>query len=107
MDPIACTLTGGELLRRMTEIRALGRDALLSVERGEARATLRFRAGRATREELERIVAAEQRCCSFLELRLDDERAGLRLEIAAPPGAEPVMHELVDQFGAGPSPGSL
>jgi hypothetical protein len=107
VDPIACTLTGDELPRRMAEIRALARAALISVERGEARATLHFRAGAATREELERIVAAESRCCSFLELRLSDRRAALRLEIAAPPGAEPVLHELVDQFAAGAVPGSL
>lgn len=100
MDAIACTLTGDELPRRLGEIRALGRNALLSVERGEAHATLHFRAGGATREELERIVAAESRCCSFLELRLSDERATLRLEIAGPPGAEPVLRQLVDEFAA-------
>jgi hypothetical protein len=96
--PIACTLTGDELPRRRAEIRALGRGALLSVERHKARAVLRFRP--AAREELERIVAAESRCCSFLDLAISAEPEAAVLTIAAPPGAEPVMNGLVDAFAA-------
>ncbi len=100
MTSIACTLSDDELPQRLAEIRALGRDALVSVERDHARAVLRFRPGRTVRQELERIVAAESRCCSFLDLDLTGEPPAAVLTIAAPAGAEPVMHELVEAFAA-------
>jgi hypothetical protein len=102
---ITCTLTARELPQRVAEIRALGRAALLSVERRPAVAVLRFRAGPEARAELRRIVAAEARCCAFLHLDVEDGPDGLLLTIAATPGGEPVMHELVDAFAADASAG--
>jgi hypothetical protein len=99
--PIACSLRGDELPRRLAEIAALGRAALISVERGGARSLLRFQPSSANRAELERIVAAESSCCSFLRLELEDQPSATTLTIEAPPGGEPVMHELVDAFAAG------
>src|SRR5919112_15952 len=99
--PIACSLRADELPRRLAEIGVLGRAALISVERGDARSVLRFEPSSAIRAELERIVAAESSCCSFLRLGLDDEPSATTLTIEAPPGGEPVMHELVAAFAAG------
>jgi hypothetical protein len=100
MPRIACTLSGTELPQRLAEIRALGREALLSVEREQARAVLRFKGTPTARTELRRIVAAESRCCAFLDLELTEEPEVTVLAIAAPAGAEPVMHELVEAFAA-------
>jgi hypothetical protein len=94
--PIACSLGGDDLSRRLREIRALGRAALTSVERGRARSVLRFDLDPSHRDELERIVAAEASCCAFLRLELSDGA----LTIEAPPGGEPAMYELVDAFAA-------
>ncbi len=99
--PIACSLTGDELPRRLAEIRALGTKALISAERDEVRAVLRFRDGAEVRTELERIVVAESTCCAFLRFELRDEPAATVLTIAAPPDGEPVLQQLVDAF-AGP-----
>jgi hypothetical protein len=93
--PIACTLLPAEMAARADEIRALGRAALRAVELGERSVILRF--DPTARPRVERIAAAEARCCAFLDFQLDADAA---LTIVAPPGAEPVMEELVDLFAA-------
>jgi hypothetical protein len=98
--PIACSLSGDQLPRRLAEIRALGRTALISVERDKARAILRFDPTPRSRAELARIVVAESSCCAFLHMSLSDEPSAAVLTIEAPPGGEPVMHELIDAFVA-------
>jgi hypothetical protein len=94
--PIACALSGPDLAARGAEIRAVGQDSLLDAEAQDARAVLRFRPD--SRERVAAIVAKEAECCAFLTMRLDDEPEALRLTIEAPPGGEPVMHELVAAF---------
>jgi hypothetical protein len=96
--PIACTLTAAELPRRLAKLHALGADALLSVQRGDTSATLRFRPSAATRAELEAVVEAEARCCAFLTLRLRDQPDAIVLTIASPHGGAPVVGALVDAF---------
>jgi hypothetical protein len=46
-------------------------------------------------------VAAEARCCAFLDTRLHDDGETLVLTIGAPSEARPVLDELVAAF-AGP-----
>ena len=99
--PIACSLSAGDLNDRLTEIAAVGRDALLDAERSGAHATLRFAAGRGIEERLARIVAAESECCAFLTMTLREDGDALVLAIAAPEDAELVLEELVDSFRAG------
>ena len=92
--PIACTLGASELPERLAEMRALGRDALISAGEHE----LRFRASPGVRERLERLVAAEAACCSFMTLELVDENGEHLVRVAAPPEAEPVVRELIAAF---------
>jgi hypothetical protein len=99
-SPVACTLDPTLMPQRRDEIRALGRDGLEAVERGERHVTLRFRPGPAIRERLECIVAAESRCCAFLEFTLAEADEATVLTIAAPQGAEPALHELAGLFSA-------
>jgi len=96
--PIACTLTAAQMPQRLAEIRAIGQAALLSAETTESDATLRFRAGADTRTRVEAIVAAESKCCAFLRFDLTDEPRALVLNIRAPEGGEPVLHQLVTAF---------
>jgi MerR family transcriptional regulator, copper efflux regulator len=93
--PIACTLSAEEREARLAEMEALGRDALIGVA---ADGTLRFRNDPAIRARLAAIVAAEARCCPFLDLDLRAEGTELRLAIRAPREAEPVARELVAAF---------
>jgi hypothetical protein len=94
---IACSLSSGELPERLAELRALGRDALLSVS---AEGVLRFRADKGTRARLEAIVAAESGCCPFLSFDLREQAGALVLTITAPDGAEPLALDLVNAFAA-------
>lgn len=100
--PIACTLTAAEMSKRLAEMRAIGAEALRSVDTSGAAAVLRFHSSSMTRERLEAIVAAEATCCAFLDLDLAKASA-LVLTIHGPEGGEPVMHELVAAF-SGESP---
>jgi hypothetical protein len=94
---IACSLGADELPKRLAEISAVGRDALLSATPdGE----LRFRADETIGRRLEAIIAAESRCCSFLSFQLRDHAGELVLSIAAPEAAAPVASDLVSAFAA-------
>jgi hypothetical protein len=95
---IACTLDPNQMQQRGVDIRALGRDGLQAVERGERRVTLRFRPDPAIRERVENLVAAESSCCAFLDFTLGDEEDATVVTIAAPEGGEPAMHELAELF---------
>ncbi len=96
--PIACSLSAGEQSTRLAEMSAIGEAALLSADVASRHAALRFRAGGATRERLAGIVAAEAKCCAFLDMELREERQAIELIIDAPAGAEPVLAELVGAF---------
>jgi hypothetical protein len=96
--PIACTLRPAEMSRRAADIRALRRDALLTAECSGRRAVLRFRSDRATRARVEKIVAAEGECCSFMDFGLSVTEDAIKLTITAPYGAEPAAHLLAGLF---------
>jgi hypothetical protein len=98
--PIACTLEPADMPARAAEIRALGRDGLEAVERDELSVTLRFRPGRAIHERVERVVAAESRCCAFFDFTLAEREEATVLTIAAEKGAESAVHDLADLFTA-------
>lgn len=99
--PVACTLDPAELPSRGDEIRALGRDGLRALERGERSVTLRFRPDPAIRERVESIVAAESKCCAFLDFTLTQEEDATVVIITAPEAGEPAMHGLAELFVAG------
>jgi hypothetical protein len=99
--PVACTLDPAQMPQRTDEIRALGRDGLEAVERGERHVTLRFRPDPAIRRRVEGIVEAESRCCAFLDFTIADEDGAAAVTIVAPEGGETAMHQLADVFAAG------
>lgn len=98
VPPIACSLDADEWLTRLAEIRAIGRDALLSVGPDGA---LRFRRDEATHTRLEAIIAAESLCCSFLSFNLQETADEMVLRISAPEDAEPLASDLVKAFAVG------
>jgi hypothetical protein len=88
--PIACTLSAGELEAR--------RDALLPGLLAKARGRefvpggvrLRFDAVDGLIEEIAKVVAAEHRCCAFLQfdLRVEPGDGAILLEVTGPEGTE-------------------
>jgi hypothetical protein len=96
--PIACTLSTDELPARLHEIRSLSRLALRDKRLDGVRAELRFAPLRGVHERLAAIVAAESRCCAFLDIQLAATPTELTLTIEAPTDAAPVLGMLLDAF---------
>lgn len=97
-EPVACSLNASELQGRLAEIAAVGAGALLADEVDGDRHLLRFRAGDEARGRLQKIVAAEAECCSFLALDLSEAGGELILAIAAPGAGQLVADELAAAF---------
>ncbi|MBB4661791.1 hypothetical protein [Conexibacter arvalis] len=100
--PIACSLSAAEMPKRLAEMRAIGAAALLTADRTDTTAALRFRASQDTRDKLAAIVAAESRCCGFLSFDLHDETDAIVLTITSPAdaAARTMLDELADAFAS-------
>ena len=98
--PIACSLGHDELAARLEVIAAIGAAHLTSRDAEGDTQLLRFRPDDGVRRSLEGIVAAEARCCSFLDMEIREEAATLVLVIDAPTEAAPVAAELAAAFAA-------
>lgn len=100
--PIACSLEANELQRRLDEIAAVGTASLIDREAENGRHVLRFHSAPATRRGLEKIVAAEAECCSFLDLELTERRGELVLTLIGPEAGQAVADGLAAAFAGGP-----
>jgi len=96
--PIACSLDGHDYELRLSAIRWIGRQAVLSAEARPDGATLSFQSSKALNERLNAFVEAESECCPFLTLELKTNQDRLVLNIAAPPEAMPIVREIVRSF---------
>jgi hypothetical protein len=96
--PIACTLTADELPARLSQIRAVSRDALRSKHQDGTRAVLCFDPVPGVHERLAAIVTAEARCCGFLTMTLADDPDAIRLAIQAPADAGMLLDGLLASF---------
>ncbi len=96
--PIACSLDASDLRQRLDEIAAVGADSLIERSAEGERHLLRFRSDLNTRRRLESIVAAEAKCCSFLDLSLEEQGGELVLTVSAPKDGQPVADELAAAF---------
>lgn len=96
--PIACSLGASELRQRLNEIAEVGADSLVERSADGERHLLRFRSDPETRRRLEAIVAAEAKCCSFLDLSLEEQGDELVLSVSAPQDGQPVADELAAAF---------
>ncbi len=99
--PAACSLEANDLEQRLAEITAVGAAGLISHDRVGPRHLLRFRADAGTRQRLEEIVAAEGKCCAFLDLGLSEKDGELALTVAAPQDAQGLADGLAAAFGSG------
>jgi hypothetical protein len=97
-QPIACSLGTNQLGQRLDEIAVLGAEGLLGHDLRGGTHALRFRRDDRTRHQLEEIVAAEARCCPFLDLSISERDDDLVLAIAAPEGGEQLAEALALAF---------
>jgi hypothetical protein len=96
--PVACSLGGDELARRLATIAEVGADSLISSGTDASRRLLHFQKTETVRRRLEEIIASESECCSFLDLSLEEEGDELVLSIAAPENARAIADELSEAF---------
>jgi hypothetical protein len=101
--PIACSLDADDLTARLQLIAAIGKAHLISRDTEGDTQLLRFRRDDEIRRSLEHVIAAESKCCAFLDMKLREEAGALVLEIDAPAGAAPVAAQLAAAF-ATPGP---
>jgi hypothetical protein len=94
--PIACTLSPDGLTERLAMIDALAADHLLDRAATDAGVRVRLRDAPGVERRARDLVAAESRCCAFLDFDLVREDGALVLEISGPPDARP----LIDRFFA-------
>jgi hypothetical protein len=97
--PIACSLGAGDLNDRLAAMAEVGANGLISRERDGDRHLLRFGADPGLLARLEEIVAAEQDCCSFLDLSLTEGPGGLLLSIGSSGDGQVIADELAAAFG--------
>ena len=89
--PIACTLTPDGMTARLALIDALAADGLLDRTPTEAGLRVRLRDRPDIEQRTRELVAAESRCCAFLDFALGREGGDLVLDIAGPEDARPVI----------------
>jgi hypothetical protein len=92
----ACTLDESARERRLQEIATLASSALLEAERTAQGARILLRDSPGTRAELQRLLAAEVDCCSFLRFGLNVTDGSLALDISGPESAQPLINGLFD-----------
>jgi hypothetical protein len=85
--PIACTLSPDGMTARIALIDALAADGLLDRTPTDAGLRIRLRDTPEIERRTRELVAAESRCCAFLEFTLGRDDGALVLEIAGPEDA--------------------
>jgi hypothetical protein len=95
---IACSLGASDLRQRLSEIAEVGASSLIGRRVEDDRHLLRFRSAAETRRRLTAIVAAEEACCSFLDISLEERDGELLLSLGAPEGGQPVADALAAAF---------
>jgi hypothetical protein len=90
-QPIACTLTPDGMTARLALIDALAADGLLERTPTEAGMRIRLLDRPDIEQRTRELVAAESKCCAFLDFDLRREDGDLLLDITGPEDARPVI----------------
>jgi hypothetical protein len=95
-QPIACTLTAGDLRDRLAWIATLNRDA----QRGYGRSalTLRLRYDPQAVQQVRELMRQEEACCAFLTFEMHEETDAVTLTIKAPEEARSMVNALFEAF---------
>lgn len=89
--PIACTLSPDGMTTRLALIDALAADGLLDRTTTDTGLRVRLRDTPEVEQRTRELVAAESKCCAFLDFKLDRGDGALVLDIAGPADARPVI----------------
>jgi hypothetical protein len=89
--PIACTLSPDGVTARLALIGALAADGLLDRTPTATGLRVRLRDTPGIERRTRELVAAESRCCPFLDFVLARDENGLVLDISGPEDAQPAI----------------
>jgi hypothetical protein len=89
--PIACTLTLDGMTARLALIDALSADGLLDRTPTDGGLRVRLRDTPNIEQRTHELIAAESRCCAFLDFGLGREGGHLVLDVTGPEDARPVI----------------
>jgi len=89
--PIACTLSPDGFTARMGLIDALAVDGLIDRTNTERGVRVRLRDTPEIEQRVRELVAAESKCCAFLEFTLGREDDAIMLDVSGPEDARPVI----------------
>ena len=101
-QPIACTLTAGDLRDRLGWIATPNRDALLGHDRADL--TLRLRYAPQAVQHVRSLMRQEQACCAFLSFEMHEQPGEVTLTVKAPEQARAAIDELFEPFLSTKSP---
>jgi hypothetical protein len=90
-QPIACTLTPDGMTARLALIDALAADGLIDRTTTAAGLRVRLRDTPEIERRVRELVAAESRCCAFLDFALARRDGELVLDVSGPEEARPVV----------------
>jgi hypothetical protein len=93
--PIACTLSPDGMTARLALIDALAADGLLDRTPTETGMRVRLRDTSDIEQRTRELVAAESKCCAFLDFDLGRDDGDLMLDISGPEDARPVIDMFV------------
>lgn len=89
--PIACTLTPDGMTARVALIDALAADGLLDRTATDHGLRVRLLDRPHIEQRTRELVAAESKCCAFLDFELGRDQGDLVLDISGPEDARPVI----------------
>ncbi len=98
--PIACTLTAEAAVDRLSEWKAFLTTAVRCVEAGTDRAVLTLARGSEPLLTATDLAEREKACCSFFVFSIELDGSETRLHIEVPPGAEPILRDLLSLLPA-------
>jgi hypothetical protein len=101
-QPIACTLTAGDLRDRLAWISTLNRDALRGYDRADL--ILRLRYAPPAMQHVRNLMRQEQACCAFLTFEIHEQPDEVTLTIKAPERARATIDALFEPFLSTKSP---
>lgn len=101
-EPIACTLSPGELKDRLGSINELARQWLRNHRRMDLLLELDYAPEAVA--QIRQMVEEERRCCAFLSFELRETDGGIRVSIRAPEEAREAAGHLFEQFTGGAAP---
>ena len=97
--PIACSLTPDEMRVRQASLIPQVLERAHSIEPNGEGYCLRFKSEAATLRAIAEMVAAESKCCPFLQfdLSVPPAQADVTLTVSGPPGTRTFLHSLFEK----------